>query len=269
MWPLTQRTLRDNRFLVLGYVVVNLLMLTLYVGLFPSMADQAAELNKVLEQFPQGFLKAFNVGDVSTILTNFESFLASRHYGLLWPIMALMLAIGLAGNAIAGEIESGRIEFLLAQPISRTGLFISRYLSGIILLLLFVAASVLCVPFIATMFNVDYTLESYFILAYMGFLFALTVFTLAMFFSTVFSEKSKVSLYMTGIVIASYTANVVANLNTDLENLKYLSFFHYFDANIALVDREFDGTGILVFLCIIVVCLIAGIIRFNHRDIAT
>lgn len=268
MWPLIVRTIKDSRFTILGYALIGVLLIWLYVALFPSVQEQAAELNKVLEQFPDTFLKAFNVGDAAMILSDLESFLASRHYGLMWPLMVIILAIGLASNAIANEIEKGRIEYLLSQPLSRNSYFMAKYISGVVILATFTIFSIYCIIPFAEMYGIAYDTNAYHVVSLMGFLFGLSVFSLAVFFSSLFSEKGKVSLAMTVIMIASYTANLVAALTPDLENLKYLSVFHYFDANVAMVDQVVNGTGALVFLTITVLSLLAGLITFNRRDIA-
>lgn len=63
-------------------------------------------------------------------------------------------------------------------------------------------------------------------------------------------------------------ALIFSSLEAFLSNLKkYLSFFHYFDANDALVNNHVDPQNYLVFMGAIWVFTLLGAIIFQKRDV--
>jgi ABC-type transport system involved in multi-copper enzyme maturation permease subunit len=87
-------------------------------------------------------------------------------------------------------------------------------------------------------------------------------------FSAFFSERSKPYMFSGGILVLMYVANIVANLKDQLKNFKYLSFFHYYDQNQALIHNTIETNSIIVFAGVAVFCTVIGAIYFSKRDIA-
>jgi len=75
-------------------------------------------------------------------------------------------------------------------------------------------------------------------------------------------------MVMGGILVAMYALNLIASLKENWEELKYLSFFHYFDYGAALIDKVIAWESLVVFVGVIFVSVIAGAIVFLKRDIA-
>ncbi|NTV31640.1 ABC transporter permease subunit [candidate division WWE3 bacterium] len=268
MWKLTIRTLYDQRNLVLGYSIVAVLLLWLYIGIFPTFQGQAEQLNQVIAQLPEAFLKAFNITDLSQSMSSVESYLSSKHFALMWPLMSIMLSIGLAGNNIASEIESGRIEFLLSQPISRVKLFLGRWISSAIILLLFTITSVLTAIPIAQLYGIGIEPVAYWYMTVIGYMFSLSVLSLSMMVSALVTERSKVTLMTSLLMLGTYILNIVAELVPDYEKLKYFSAFHYMDANMALINHSLSVQSIVVFLGVSLITVCVGLVGFSRRDIA-
>jgi len=57
-------------------------------------------------------------------------------------------------------------------------------------------------------------------------------------------------------------------LKDNLDSLKYISFFHYFSADV-LFSGTIDKLGVWIFVLTIVVGVAIGAVVFNKRDIAT
>lgn len=71
-----------------------------------------------------------------------------------------------------------------------------------------------------------------------------------------------------GILIIMYVLNIIAALKDNLKNLKYLSFFYYYDPDQALIKNIINNTGVLVFIIVIVVCTVLAVVWFKKRDVA-
>jgi ABC-2 type transport system permease protein len=102
----------------------------------------------------------------------------------------------------------------------------------------------------------------------LGLFFSLAIYSLALMFSAIYSEKSKVYFWTGGILITMYVANIVSGLVDSMKNLQYLSFFHYFAGDKALVHGELSTLSLAVFGITAIVGLIIGLAVFNKRDIS-
>lgn len=260
------RTLRDRKISILIYVLFAVLLLWLYVSMFPGLQKSSEEFTKLFETYPEGFVKAFNIDTVS--FSVIENFLAVEYYSLMWPILVMFMLISLAGNGLAGEIERGTMEILLSRPLSRIKVFFARYLSGATLLAVFTLVTSYGVIPLAKLYNVAYQLPNYLSVSVISFLFGLAVFSVAMMFSAMVSERSRAYMITGGILVVMYVLNLVATFKESLDWLKFISFFHYDSSYDAISQNILSGRNILVFGAAIVICTAIGAVVFTKRDIA-
>ena len=238
----------------------------MFVALYPSIEAQSDEFNELIANYPEGFMKAFNIQDVS--FSTLENFLTVENFSIMWPIIMLFFVVSYAGNAIAKEIEKGTAEILLAKPVSRTVIFLARYLAGIAMIIIFCAFSVYGVIPLAGMMNVDYNTGGYTPLFVLCLLFAWAVFSLGYMVSAMMSEKSKVFMIMGGGLVLMYVFSIITNFRENIENIKYASFFYYFDYTQALIGHEYNMISIMVFASVAAIATVIGLYWFNKRDIA-
>lgn len=267
MWPSFWRTLKDRRILLLIYTFSSVALLWMYIALFPSFSKQSASMEELIKSYPESFLKAFNF-DIKSF-TTLEGFLATEQFSFVWPMLLMFMTIGYSGYALAGEIEKGTIELLLSQPISRIKLFLGRYLAGILILLVFVVFSIFAAWPLSAVYNISFKAENFVLLVSLGLMFGLSVLSIGFFVSSFVSDKGKAFFIPGVILILMYVLNIVSSLKEELGDLKYFSFFYYFNPTKALVGGEIDSWSYLVFLGSGFVLTLAGLIIFARRDIAT
>lgn len=264
------RFIKDKRSSLLGFMAGTIAFLEMYVALFPTFGKLADEkMMTLLDSYPKEIWTVMGVDPAKLSFTKIESFLAMEQFSIIWPILIVILSISLANSAFAAEIEKGTIEVLLAQPLSRLRLFLSRFLAGASLLTVFIFATSYAVLPLAAIHNIDMKAANIFPMAISGLLFALFVYALATLFSTVFSEKGKATFLTTGIIMVSYIANVASGLNKDIADIKYGSIFYYYNSTINFVDGKLVDKAPIFFLVGALIFMIAAAIRFQTRDIAT
>lgn len=261
------RMLKDRKTSILVYCLSGILLLWMYIAMFPSIKEQAEFFSEMISRYPEGLMKAFGISQ-DLNFTYLENFLAMEQFSLVWPIIVMFMMISLAGSAISGEIEKGTAEILLSRPVSRLKIFFGKYFAGIFSLLVFTLTSVFAVIPLAKLHKIDYILENYVSLAIIGFLFGWAILSLAMMFSALFSEKSKTFMLSAGVLVAMYVLNVMASLKENLQDLKFLSFFHYYDYSQALIHNTINLDTIWIFSAAIIFCTFIGVIWFHKRDIA-
>lgn len=252
---------------LLVYIAIAVALAWMMIAVFPSFSEGAEELQEAFASYPEVFLEAVDV-DLAVMLSDLEGFLAAEQYSIMWPLVTIVFALSLGGTAIAGEIETGTLDFLLAQPISRVRVYGGKFIAGLVLIALFTVLTVLSVIPLAKLYGLEVILEAHALMALLGFLFGMAIYAVSLMLSSLFSTRARVFSVAAGVLLSMYAADVVASLKESLSNLKYFSFFHYFDHNAALIDRSISGETVLVFLAVSLTCLIVGGVVFARRDIA-
>ncbi|MDP2587433.1 MAG: ABC transporter permease subunit, partial [bacterium] len=247
------------------YIGVALALNWIYVALFPTSQDQAEHLSEIYNTLPESIFAAFGAPDLA--FSSLEGFMATENFGLVWPLLVILIVAGLAGASLAGEIEKGTIELTLSRPVSRIQYFFSKYLTTLLVVIIFSAVSILSVPLFAQMYDVPFAFNSYAVLAGAGALFGWAITAIAFLFAAFFSERGKVFFATGGILFVMYIGNVIAMLVDAFEPIKYGSLFYYFNAAI-LTDGSIAGSSITVLCLVAVVPTFFAARIWQRRDIS-
>lgn len=268
MLSLIWRTIKNRKTPLISYTLGAVSLLWMMLAMYPLFEERQVEFDKLLQAYPKDVFKALGMDFSEFTLATVESWIAVEHLSMMWPILAIIMVIAFGGAMIAGEIEKGTIETILAQPISRLKIYLSKYFAGVISYFIFVVVSFYAIIPLAYLHDIDFKIENWTTAAILGFLFGLAIFSLSMLASSIFSEKSKSNFTIGGILLLMYVLNIITKFKENIEDLKYLSFFHYYDYSAAMNRNTIDDTTIWVFLGVSVVATILGAIWFIRRDIA-
>jgi len=93
----------------------------LTVGSYPAIRDNP-ELNQFMESLPEAVLALIGESD----LVSPAGYLNSQLFGSIVPLLFLFYAVGAGAAAIAGEEETGTLDLLLANPVSRTRVLLEK-----------------------------------------------------------------------------------------------------------------------------------------------
>lgn len=260
------RTFKSRKISLAIYCVAMILSNLMFVAMFPSIAQESVNWDEFYEIYPQDFLQALGIESFS--FQTVDSFLAIENFSILWPLVAIFFVASIAGGAIASEIERGTIEIMISKPVSRTRIFLGKYLQGVVATAIFVGVTICSVIPMALLYDLEYNLNSYLVYSLIGFLFCVAVFSMSMMFSAMFSERSRPYMITGGIMTLMYVVNIIIQFKEELENLKYFIFFHYIDHNVVFLEATIEWQTVAVFLGVSVVSTAVGLYWFNKRDIA-
>lgn len=262
------RIIKDKRTALIAYTIGAVLTIEMYIALFPAIQKQSEQLNQLLAAYPKGFMEAFGFNGTEALFSKLESYMSTEYFSFFWPIMVVTMVVAFANLMIVAEIERGTIEMSLAQPVSRLKLFFSRYLAGVVYFVVFAVISIFAIIPIAKLNNVAFQLENYWTITGISILFGLSVFSIAAFFSSIFSEKGKATACSAALLILMYLMNIVGTLKESLHNVQRFSLFYYFNPSTVFGNNQVVEHSVLVFSGIIIVFTLGAALWFNRRDIA-
>lgn len=264
MWRITIRELKDRKWSLLAYSLGSLAMLWLYVATFRSSQNNNQQLQALVKTYPKGLLDALGLNNLN--VDTIEKYLNAKHFSLLWPLMAIILALSRAGAQLAGEIQTGTMGLLLALPLERWRIFVAKYATGLITIGVFTAVSVFGVIPLAAAYNIPSHLGILASAWILTSLFMWAVYSLALAVSAWVSDKGTVYAITATLLILTYVIYITALISDNLSGLKYYSLFYYFDTADVLATGHIMSRTWAVFGTIIILATALAAWRFNQRD---
>jgi hypothetical protein len=256
--------LRRGWMLVTWIGLVSILYAGIITAFYPTILENAAEFEKMMEIYPKELMAAFGItgslGDPGT-------FINSYIFQFLWPLTAAIVAI-LTATRLAADADSGFLDLPLSTRLPR-----HRYLSAAIIGQV-VAMAVLSAMTIGAILAVDLLIEPDFpadrlLLAgvhatAMGLAFAGVTTLLAV----LFLDRGRAGGLAAAIIIVMYLLNVVAQLSPDMADLARLSAFHYFDLKPVIDTGTYPVGDSALFLAVAIGGWLLALVAFRRRDLA-
>jgi ABC-2 type transport system permease protein len=231
---------------------------------FEGFQGNHAEVNDLLNSFPQSIKAAFGIGTLElTSLPGYYSIMVV-YFLLILTIHAAMLG----GHILSKEEIDKTSEFLLPKPVRRNQIITSKLfagLSGALILNLFMLIGIL---FFVQIYNEGPPVNREIILLN-GFIYLLQIlfFVMGMAISAV-SKNSKIAGSVTiAVIMAAYFLSIMIDLNMKLRKLVYLTPFKYFDAQDVFLDRPYEPIFYFITFGLIIIFVSATYFFYNRKDI--
>jgi ABC-2 type transport system permease protein len=260
--------LRQRRTTILWWCIGSVILSVIIIALYPSIRDQAAQLDKVINSLPPG-LRGLKAGTTTGTVEVSDplQFLNSQLFYATLPIIWIILAIT-RGSAILGKEESSRtLELLLARPLSRSKLLTAKAAALASELLLvglatFVAACIAC-----PLFDIHIPIARLTVTTLFTALFSLSFGWIAFALQAASSLSRRIAV--AAAVAISFGGYILASLSTLtdwLETPAKLAPFHYF-APLEIL-RGHMPRGLAIYLIGVTVAgIIIAYVGFRRRDI--
>ena len=179
-----------------------------------------------------------------------------------------VVAIALGSRAIAGEIESGLIELLLSQPVSRGRYFAAHVTFAVVALAVVAISGWVGAAVGQAVFGLPpFAWERMARLLANLFLLELCFFSLTLLFSSFGREAGRVAALGAFAAIVSLLVHVVADFWNKAAVVKPFSLHTYFDPREILVHGRLSGASVVVLGAFALVALVSAATRFTTRDL--
>ncbi|MGM0827435.1 MAG: ABC transporter permease subunit [Bacillota bacterium] len=250
---------RKSTFIWSGALVV---LVILFMSMFPSISKEINEFKKLLEGFPEGVRKALGIQmDSIGSLNGYYSYIF-LYITLCGAIQAMNLGISISSK----EIREKTADFLLTKPVTRTKILSSKILAALTSLLFTNIVYVIAAITVANVVKVENFSLYVFLLISLTLLFTqLIMFAVGVIIAVVFPKvKSVISLSL-GVVFGFFLIGMVAAE----EATRYLTPFKYFDYSYIMNQERYEWSFLILGMFLIVLSLIGSFVIYNKKDINT
>ncbi|MBI5289430.1 MAG: ABC transporter permease subunit [Chloroflexi bacterium] len=252
------KTLRDQKWQIVGFAFALAAMSSTSVWLWPSVRDS-------LQNFDiPAAARAFLGSDLD--FATGAGYLSGRYFG--WTeILAIVYVIIAGTGAIAGEESASTIDLLLAQPVSRRSVILQK-LAAIILGLAIIifggyAGFLVSVPTVDIAVSLaDIAVACANMLPIVIFFFALSLWA-----GAVAPNRGMAAGVVIAVTTATYFVFTLANGVESLEPVRYATPFYYYGAGLPLVyGIVWWHVGLLLSVSGVLVLLTLR--TFERRDVS-
>lgn len=222
------KTLRDYRRSLVWWALGIVGFVALYVAIYPTVRD-LPDIDELLDSYPEA-LRAFIGASSGLDFSSPQGYLQTEAFSFLLPLLLLLFGIGAGANAIAGEEERGTIELLLGAPLRRERLVLEKLAAvcSAVVLLGIVTWAALWLGALAV--GMDIAAAKLAAATTSLVLLALVFTTLALLIGAATGSKGLAVAVASGLALAAYVLDSLANLVEQLEPLQPLSPFYLYRA---------------------------------------
>ncbi|HKT01554.1 MAG TPA: ABC transporter permease subunit [Rugosimonospora sp.] len=256
------KALRDGRRALFGWALGIGLVAVMYSSFYPSISKPA--FAQALKNYPESIKRAFNIED----LTSPAGYLGSYVFGLLVPVLLAIFTVIAGSRAVAGDEEAGVLDLVLAHPVSRTRLLLSRMGALAVQVVLICAVAYLLLlaisgPAKLSSVGAGHLAAASLQLALFGICFA----ALSLAVGAATGRRAAAVTVSVVVLVAGYFGNNLAPQVAGLSWAQKLSPFYWYSAGKPLVNGVQLGWSALL-VAVAAVLIAAATARFANRDLA-
>jgi ABC-2 type transport system permease protein len=245
---------------------VAIIVLTVAIGAsYPTVREQTSALDSLVESMDEGFLEMLGAADGS--IASPVGFWNSNFYANLFPILLLVLGIGLAAWSIAGAEREGTLEPLLANPVRRSRVALGRYVGHAIVLAVVTAVSTaVLIAFRGAWEYAEISVVKFVAAGVASFLLALLFTTITYAVGAATGRKGTAIAAGAGIAVTTFVIFALAAFVEFFDNLRWLSPWHWF-LEPSPLSEGWTWQSVGLPLLVIVPAVIVGTVWFTRRDL--
>ncbi|HEV8024026.1 MAG TPA: ABC transporter permease subunit [Candidatus Nanopelagicales bacterium] len=236
-------------------------LVVLVDAFYPSIAGDPA-LDQMMAELPEALRPLLGPDD----LTSPIGYLSSQLYLFFLPTVILVYGIGRGTSAIAGEEEDHTLDLLLAQPVSRTSLYVQKVAGVVFGIMVLSVVSLLPTLILAGPTGLDIPVQALVSVTVQMVAFLLVFSLLAMSVSAAFGRKGIGIALSAGLAFATFLIDGLGQSIDWLEPVRDLTPWRWYDATAAMNEGFLPGQLALLVLVAAVVA-VGGLIAFRRRNL--
>ncbi len=239
------------------------LVCIMFFSMIPMFMEQAETLNDMFATMNSAFLDAFNIN-----LETFMSPLGFYSYIFMYISMAgMIMAIILGMKLYSKEFVQKADEFLFVKPVSRSAIYTSKFIVGVILIIGSGIFYVVTSRIIMHIFNDFEINDKLFVLISNSFLYLqILAYALGIAIAVIVRKVKGLVGTGVGIIIMFFVISMLQGV-LDEDKLAYFTPFRYFDTQYIMDNGGYDMNMLYLNFAITFVLLLVSYVTYIKRDI--
>jgi ABC-2 type transport system permease protein len=237
----------------------------LFMSMFPTISKDADEFKKLLEGYPEGVRKAIGLN-----LDSFASLLGFYSYIFVYiALCGAIQAMNIGTAILSKEVREKTADFLLTKPVKRVTIITSKILAALTSLIftniIYIFSTLLIFSQIK---DGNYNREIFYLISLSLFLIQVIYLAVGIFISVVFLKIKSVISVSLGTVFTTFIIGMLGS-SADDKALKYMSPFKYFEPNYIMENSSYETSFLFTCVVLVLVLFIGTYVIYTKKDINT
>ncbi|RLQ93772.1 ABC transporter permease subunit [Falsibacillus albus] len=259
------REMKFQRKSLIIWCIGMIAMIVAGMGKYAGLSSSGQSMNDLMAQMPKSLQVLMGIGsfDIST---------ASGYYGGLLFLYLLLIgtihAAMLGATILSKEERDKTAEFLFVKPISRSKIIATKLLAALMnVIILTLVTWLTCLVIVgrysdgvAVGTDISMTIAGMFILQ-------LLFLTIGASIAAVTKRPNKAASVSTGVLLLTFILSFAIDLNDQLDFLKYITPFKYFEAKHVMHGGGLDAGFVILTFSMIFLLLMITFIFYRKRDL--
>ncbi|ARC66967.1 MULTISPECIES: ABC transporter permease subunit [Bacillus] len=264
---LYKQMLRTNMKGIMSYGVGSAFYILLILGIYPSIAGNAEDIEKMIKSMPEGFLNAFGFENG---LGNLEDFISGEYYGLIFIVILSIFSVMLSTKLLAKRVDQGSMAYILSAPTTRGKVAFTQaavLTTGLLIIMAVTTAAGLAGYHLMLGGDYDFNVSRFLVLNLLGFLLFFAVGGISFLFSAISNDEKRALGLSGGITFLFFSFDLLGKLSEKTEWLRSLSVFSLFRPD-DIVNGSTDIAQVSLVLAAVGFAAFAlSILIFKKRDL--
>jgi ABC-2 type transport system permease protein len=243
---------------------ISLIMIVaLFMSLFPAFSKDVVEFKKLLEGYPEPIRKALGM-DLNTLFT----ILGFYCYALTFiTLCAAIQAMNIGISIVSKEVREKTADFLLTKPVTRSKVLTAKLMAALASIIItniiyFAGASFMT-------FQVktdDFSFNTFFLLSLTIFFIQLMFLAMGIIISVLVRKIKSVLTVSLATIFAFYFLGAISATSGD-EAKRYISPFKYFDTAQIIEKSSYEASFLIVGAVIMILFIAVSYLLYTKKDI--
>jgi len=252
---------------IMSYGVGSAFYILLILGIYPSIAGNAEDIEKMIKSMPEGFLNAFGFENG---LGNLEDFISGEYYGLIFIVILSIFSVMLSTKLLAKRVDQGSMAYILSAPTTRGKVAFTQaavLTTGLLIIMAVTTAAGLAGYHLMLGGDYDFNVSRFLVLNLLGFLLFFAVGGISFLFSAISNDEKRALGLSGGITFLFFSFDLLGKLSEKTEWLRSLSVFSLFRPD-DIVNGSTDIAQVSLVLAAVGFAAFAlSILIFKKRDL--
>jgi ABC-2 type transport system permease protein len=244
---------------MLGWGIGLTLFGALYIGFYPEVGEQMADLADLSIYVALGMDLGSFAGYIASVVLQFL------------PVLLGIYAIITSTDALAGEEDSGHLELLLAMPLERWQIVSAKALAialaAFVILVIAGAGNALVLNAIKATTPVDITARQLFGAILNGWPITMAFAMLGLFLGAYLPNRRLAALSLTVIFVANFFGKSLTGLVASLEPVRRFSLFHYLNTTVTVFTDGVRPGDVALLLGLAALFFVLALLSFQRRNV--
>ncbi|EMA39622.1 ABC transporter permease subunit [Halococcus hamelinensis] len=232
----------------------------MFVALTPSFTN--VDLDAILESYPDQLVVGFGIESLNSL----AGLLSVELYQFGWVLVLGLYLAYTTASLVAGGIESGRLDTLLAAPVSRARVVAETFASILVPILAVNAVTPVVIYVGGRLIDDPVNTQNLIALHILAVPYLLCCAAVGLAFSVFLPNERLAQRGAVGVLVMAFLVRTLLT-GTDYAVVERLTPMHYFDPSAILLDGVYDLGGAAVLLVVTTVLVVASQLRFRRMDI--